>query len=252
MDYQKLISFLASTSRKVIFILLLGLRQTLLHTETRIIPDLHQKQGRLPYNTAVVKSTLKILPRHNGPIPIKIKGHNWKDQVGYFISNQHTKKGGAQTSIHVIEGTYNIKGKSTLYVMVVNYINKHVTFNKEQCIGHVELLINNMAQTSINSVTAQKMMDDQVQLDTSTVHLHNLSLEVKWSLDKLLESFKSQFARDETSINMTNLTKMQSNTGNSEPVSQKTYLIAIKHYDWVKDEINKLLDAKVICSSHSS
>ena len=28
--------------------------------------------------------------------------------------------------------------------------------------------------------------------------------------------------------------------------------IAIKHYDWVRSEINKLLDAQVICSSHSS
>ena len=51
---------------------------------------------------------------------------------------------------------------------------------------------------------------------------------------------------------MTNLTKMQINTGNSKPVSQKPYPIALKHYDQVKDEINKLLDAKVICSSHSS
>ena len=26
----------------------------------------------------------------------------------------------------------------------------------------------------------------------------------------------------------------------------------MKHYDWVKDEINELLDMKVLCSSHSS
>ena len=43
---------------------------------------------------------------------------------------------------------------------------------------------------------------------------------------------------------------MEIDTGHSNPVSQKPYPIAIKHYDWVKDEINKLLDVKVICSRH--
>ena len=58
--------------------------------------------------------------------------------------------------------------------------------------------------------------------------------------------------RDETSIGMTNLTKMQIDTGSSEPVSQKLYPIVMKHYAWVKDEINKLLDAEALCSNHSS
>ena len=51
---------------------------------------------------------------------------------------------------------------------------------------------------------------------------------------------------------MTNLTEIQIDTATSDPVSQKPYQVAMKHYDWVKDEINKLLSAKVICSSHSS
>ena len=45
---------------------------------------------------------------------------------------------------------------------------------------------------------------------------------------------------------------MQIDTGDSEPVSQKPYLITMKHYDWVRSEINKLLDVWVIHSSHSS
>ena len=39
--------------------------------------------------------------------------------------------------------------------------------------------------------------------------------------------------------------------GISGLVTQKPYLIAMKHYQWVKDEINKLLMAKVIQGSHS-
>ena len=45
---------------------------------------------------------------------------------------------------------------------------------------------------------------------------------------------------------MTPLTKKMIDTGFSEPVSQKPYPVAMKHYTWVKDEINKLLTAKVI------
>ena len=50
----------------------------------------------------------------------------------------------------------------------------------------------------------------------------------------------------------TPLTEMTIDTGDSEPVSQKPYPIAMKNYQWIKDEIEKLLTAKVICSSRSS
>ena len=48
------------------------------------------------------------------------------------------------------------------------------------------------------------------------------------------------------------LTKMSIDTGHSEPVSQKPYPITMKHYQWVKDEIEKLLTAEVIRGSRSS
>ena len=58
--------------------------------------------------------------------------------------------------------------------------------------------------------------------------------------------------KDETSRGTTLLTEMTIDTGTSDPVSQKAYPIAMKNYQWVKEEIEKLLTAKVICSSRSS
>ena len=55
-----------------------------------------------------------------------------------------------------------------------------------------------------------------------------------------------QFTQDETSIGTTPLTSMTVDTGTSDPVSQKPYPIPMKHYQWVKDENEKLLAAKVI------
>ena len=72
------------------------------------------------------------------------------------------------------------------------------------------------------------------------------------SLIQLLETFKSQFAQNEASIGTTHLTKMQIDIGNSELVSQRPCPIAMKHYTGVRSEINKLLDAQIIHSSHFS
>ena len=51
---------------------------------------------------------------------------------------------------------------------------------------------------------------------------------------------------------MTPLMEMSIDTGNSDPISQKPYPIAIKNYQWVKEEVEKLLTAMVIHSSRSS
>ena len=61
-----------------------------------------------------------------------------------------------------------------------------------------------------------------------------------------------QFTKYETSIGTTPLTEMTIDTGNSNSVSHKPYPIAMKNYQLVKEEIEKLLSTKVICSSRSS
>ena len=94
------------------------------------------------HHIAVVKSPLKTPPRHNGVIPITIKGNSLKALVGYFISNQHINRR-LDPSINVVDGIYNIKDRSTLHVLVAKYTNT-CTFNAEQCIGHIEPFIDHM------------------------------------------------------------------------------------------------------------
>ena len=96
------------------------------------------------------------------------------------------------------------------------------------------------------------MMEEHIQPDTFTDPLHTLQGDVKKLLNELLETFKLQFAQDETNTGTTYLTKMQIDMGNSEPILQRPYPIAKKHYNWVNKEINKFLDAQVIPGSHSS
>ena len=96
------------------------------------------------------------------------------------------------------------------------------------------------------------MMSETVTPDALNLPHHELSTTVQNDLDLLLQEYELQFAKDETSIETTPLTNMTIDTGTSEPVSQKPYPIAMKYYQWVKDEIEKLLATKVIHTSCSS
>ena len=90
------------------------------------------------------------------------------------------------------------------------------------------------------------MMAEQVKPDTFEPPHHKLQPSIEAKLEALLKEYAFQFAQDETFIRTTPLTEMMIDTGTSEPVLQKPYPIAMKHYQWGNDEIEKLLTAKVI------
>ena len=202
-----------------------------------------------------VKSTLKILPRHNGVVPIKISGPLITTDTAHFIMDDSTPRG-KDPNINIIDGIHKIEDRSTVNVIVSNYTNKHLTFHKGEYIGHLEPLeldSTDKGEThQANSITLKKMMSETVTSDTFNPPHHVISTPVQNSLKLLLQEYESQFAQDETSIGMTPLTSMSVDTGTTDPVSQKPYPIVMKHYNWVKNEIEKLLAAKVIHSSHSS
>ena len=119
-------------------------------------------------------------------------------------------------------------------------------------IGHLEPLIDDLTQIPINGATTQWMLPGTVKPDSFTPPKCQLEPTIQQQLDFLLKTFKDQFAKDETTIGTMPLTQMSINTGDSDPVSQKPYPVAMKHYQWVKEEIDKLLEAGVIRNSHSS
>ena len=82
----------------------------------------------------IVKSLLKTLPRHNGVVPIKITGLAIKDHMVYFITDENSTKG-RDPNIIIISGIHCIKGKTSVNVLVSNYTNKHIKFNKGEYIG---------------------------------------------------------------------------------------------------------------------
>ena len=158
-----------------------------------------QKQGRFftytrnceqKANVAIVKSTLKIPPRHNGIVPMKIKRHTIKGHMAYFISDQDSKKKGKDPNIHIINGIHNIRGRTHVNVFISNHTNKHITFNKGEHVGHVELPVEDMEQIPENSgsLTAHsittKMMAKKVEPDTLKPPHHKLRKNIETKLGK--------------------------------------------------------------------
>ena len=80
-----------------------------------------QKDGKFPIYTrngeqkaaiGIVKSTLKILPRHSGVVPIKITGQAIKEHMAYFITDEDSTKA-RDPNISIINGIHNIKRKTS-------------------------------------------------------------------------------------------------------------------------------------------
>ena len=91
-----------------------------------------------------------------------------------------------------------------------------------------------------------------------TVHYRKPSLldapvdkQTKHDLERLLEGNHDAFAEDEREIGTTPLIKMSTDTGDHPPIAKKPCALALKHYNWVRDEIDQLLKATVIWESHS-
>ena len=86
-----------------------------------------------------VKSTLKIPPRHNGVILIKISGQQLTTDTAHFVTDGSTHKG-KDPNINIIDGIHKIKDRTTIHMIVSNYTNKHLTFHKGEYLGCLEPL----------------------------------------------------------------------------------------------------------------
>ena len=177
--------------------------------------------------------------------------------MAYFITDDNSTKG-RDPNINIINGIHKIKEKTSVNILVSNYTNDHITFNKGEYIGCLEpaitddMTIDDSETHSMHSITLQKVIAEQLQPAIFDPPHNKLEPGFQSKLDTLLKEYETQFAKDETSIRTTPLTEMTIDTGDSDPISQKPYPITMKNYQWVKEEIEKLRTAKVIHSSRSS
>ena len=75
----------------------------------------YTRNGEQKATIDIVKSTLKILPRHNGVVPIRITDQTMKEHMAYFITNEDSTKG-RDPNKDIIKSIHNIKGKTSVNV----------------------------------------------------------------------------------------------------------------------------------------
>ena len=66
------------------------------------------------------------------------------------------------------------------------------------------------------------------------------------SFEELCEQQHEAFSKNNKDIGHTQLIEMEINTGDSLPVAQSPYTLPLKHYDWVRQEIETLEKSGVI------
>ena len=78
-----------------------------------------------------------------------------------------------------------------------------------------------------------------------------LPKSIQNKFDDLLDRYKDSFAVDERDLGVTDQVTFDIDTGDAEPIDQKPYPVPHRHYDWLNQEINKLLQAGIIMESNS-
>ena len=106
-----------------------------------------------------------------------------------FISDQESTKG-KDPNINIVNGIHSIKGKTSVNILVSNYSNKHVTFNKGEYTGHLENIEEeeNSYLTKIQMPIQQALLQQrkwcQNKLNQTLLNLHatNLNQTLRQSL----------------------------------------------------------------------
>ena len=110
----------------------------------------HTRNCKQKATIGIVKLTLKIPPGHNGVIPIKITGQAINEHMAYFITDEDSTRG-RNPNINIINGIHSIKGKTSVNVLVSNYTNKNIMFNKGEYVGHLQPAIEDNADSDLHS-----------------------------------------------------------------------------------------------------
>ena len=111
---------------------------------------------------------------------------------------------------------------------------------------------NKHGEIEVNKITDTAFEEEFVSHKKPKLQDAPIDQRTKQELEQLLGRNKDCFPEDERQIGTTPLITRSIDTGDHPPVAKRPYTVALKHHDWVKAEIDKLLEAGVIRESDSS
>ena len=78
-----------------------------------------------------------------------------------------------------------------------------------------------------------------------------ITTDIRQKFEELCEEYREAFSKNNEDISRNKLVKIDTDTGDSPPVSSRPYTLPLKHYEWVQREIESFEHAGVITKSMS-
>ena len=100
--------------------------------------------------------------------------------------------------------------------------------------------------SKINKITDTALEEEFVSHQKPKLQDAPINQRTKLELEQLLIRKSDCFAEDEHQLGTTPLITMSIDTGDHPPVAERPYTLALKHHDWVKAEIVKLLKLELL------
>ncbi|MCG8623453.1 MAG: retroviral-like aspartic protease family protein, partial [Proteobacteria bacterium] len=173
-----------------------------------------------------------------------------------------------------------VPGKQILLQILINFEDTEIKLTEGTTMGHllnVQELARSIAPGTVQESICEMNVDqdvgsflDEVMHDAgkeeskfiaspADVETHrevklqdaDVSEEDRQSFEELCTEFQDVFSKSSTDLGRTPLLTMDIDTGDHPPITQRPYSLALKHVEWVREEIEKLEQAGVITRSMS-
>ena len=148
-----------------------------------------------------------------------------------------------------LTNTQNTNNTSTKPKTITKDFYRIPTRNKHGDIEVLTLLKDNVP--SMNKITDTVFEEEFISHQKPVLQDALIDQKIKLELEQLIKRNQDCFAEDERQIGTTPFITMSIDTRDHPPVAKRPYMLALKHHDWVKAEIDKLLEAGVIRESDS-
>ena len=173
----------------------------------------------------------------------------------------------------------NICGHMKVPICIINFGDEDVHLYPDKKLGTLQeekiKLKDTQTNTSYESICevddgeetgffSELSYDDKItegKIITSPADIHprvkpklkdaDITPEWKQKFEGLYEKYQKVFSKDSADIGKTPIIQMEIDTGDNPPVGQRPYSLALKHVDWVRQELEALEKAGVITRSVS-
>ena len=225
--------------------------------------QIHQSVGTNSANIILASNFTEGI--QNPPMKNKLRSYqvkNVKDILGHTIQADQKQKnraldfGLSPKPDPLLSCTVNaIQGKGCFKCGSKDHFIKDCPLSQQDNMIPNCNYTNHRYDTKYNSMT-DKFLEPLTKLFTDLVAQLKLltpsGLNFHSSSSQKEEKNHDAFTEDERQIGTTPLIKMSIDTRDQSVIAKKPYPVALKHYDWVRDDIDKLLEAGVIRESHPS